>query len=290
MKKVIFFRVLIAFLFVVLVGVLPTVCAFIPYGEPTVVDDKVNASFVQGSEAKLTLQIDVNNSTMVKITSMGFAVEVLRKGWEEDIDNLTEDNALEWQDKWIVGYFESPVEFKANISFFGKGSLETVINLVSNDWVVNDTTDFEIGTPSEIAQSIANGEYEIVFIDGYFSYEKLDPYWYYVFGLILFFIVTLFFTKQKFYFEVDGNKIEVFASLKNVALIVNGEVIENKDTKNNKENTIVYNMGENEIKITIGRPVIMPNVKIKVNGKDAEFKKVKIHSFLKMQDKKKGAF
>lgn len=61
---------LILLIFVVFVGVLPTVCVFIPYNEPYVVDDKITSTQVEGSETSFNLAIKVKNPTMVNVTEM----------------------------------------------------------------------------------------------------------------------------------------------------------------------------------------------------------------------------
>ncbi len=268
MKKVKGFKVLILLIFIVLVGVLPTVCVFMPYNEPYVFDDKITAIQVEGSETKFTLNIQVKNPTMVKVTGLGYEVAILKKGWE-DVE-FDESNI----DEWCLEYFETPLEFEGDVSLFSYREMSAVLDVQQ----------------VFLADAINGEEYEFVFVDGYFTYTKLSAFWWYFIGLMLFCVVSLFFTKQKFYFEVGGNKVEVYAGPKAVALIVNGEVVENKSTKGQNNTAIEYKLGDDEIKIKIGRPGVMPNVETRVNGKEPKFTKVKINSFIKLKDKNKGAF
>lgn len=192
----------------------------------------------------------------------------MKKGCEDA--EIDENNI----DEWCLDYFETPLEFKEDISIFSSRDMSAVLN---------------VGQVF-LADAINSGEYEFVFIDGYFSYTKLSAFWWYFIGLALFCVASLFFTKQKFYFEVGGNKVEVYAAPNTVALIVNGEVVENKNTRGQNNLVIENKLGEDEIKLKVGRPGVMPNVEIKVNGKEPTFTKVRINSFIKLKDKNKRAF
>jgi len=268
MKKVKIFKVLILMIFIVLVVVLPTVCVFMPYNEPYVVGDEIITTQVEGSETKFNLEIQIKNPTMVKVTSMGFSVAILKKGWEEvEID---ENNI----DEWRLQSFDTPLVFDKDIFLFASKKVNSVLDVE------------EIF----LADALNSGEYEFVFIDGYFTYTKLSAFWWYFIGLTLFCVASLFFIKQKFYFQVGNNKVEVYAGPKSVALIVNGEVIENKSTRGVTNLVVDYKIGDDQIKLKVGRPGVMPNVQTTVNDKEPNFTKVKINSFLKLTDKKKGAF
>ncbi len=268
MKKVKIFKVLILMIFIVLVVVLPTVCVFMPYNEPYVVGDEIITTQVEGSETKFNLEIQIKNPTMVKVTSMSFSVAILKKGWEEvEID---ENNI----DEWCLQSFDTPLVFDKEIFLFASKKVDSILD-VKEIFLVD---------------ALNSGEYEFVFIDGYFTYTKLSAFWWYFIGLTLFCVASLFFTKQKFYFQVGNNKVEVFATPKSVAIIVNGEVVENKNIKGQNNTVIEYKLGDDEIKIKVGRPGVMPNVETRVNGKEPQFTKVRIKSFIKLQDKNKGAF
>lgn len=232
-----------------------------PYGEPIVVDDKIQATIVEESETNFTLKIDVKNPTLVKVTSMGFDLALVKIGWE---DGMTEDNV----DDWVIDWFDEVV-FESNVAMLQTKSM-------------TKTVDVGLATS---AQGIIDGTYEFVIVDGYFTYTKLGAYWYYMIGLAVFTLVSLLFSKQKFYFNVGTDKIEVYATMTRTTLIVNGEVVEDKNHRG-QDSVITHKIGEDEIKINVSRPIVAPNIKISVNNKEPQFTRVRQNCFIKMQDKK----
>ena len=119
----------------------------------------------------------------------------------------------------------------------------------------------------------------------FIPYIKLDAFWYYMIGLVIFCLFSLLFSKQKFYFDVGSDKVQVYATMSKTAIIVNGQVLEDK-THKGQDCEMRHTVGGNEIKIKISRPVVAPNIAITVNGQEPKFTNVKQNVFLKLNNKK----
>lgn len=247
MKKVKLFKLLTIFMFVLLVIALPTVCAFIPYNEPVFVD----------KEGVFDIAYDQEND-------VGYVLGRLDNPCMISISEL--EFKLVFEDETETVIHTTNVKVKLDIGWFGRKEFIQEIDLGA----VKGTSEFYF-TATDI----------------YYTYTKLGAYWYYMIGLVLFCLITFLYSKQKFYFDIGSDKVEIYATMSRTVIIVNGEIVADKVHKG-QEGELTYKLGEeNEIKVEVSRPMTAPNIKIKVNGKEPEFTKVKQNCFLKVQDKKK---
>ena len=142
------------------------------------------------------------------------------------------------------------------------------------------TDDFRLpsGTDPESATCYAS---EILY-----SYNKVD--WYFIFGigLLVYCLYSLLFLKQKYYFEVDGQQVEVYVGMSKTAILVNGQVVqEQRRVGNGNFTNLVYTLGDKMIRVASNKAFIFPSTKITVDGQKANITKARQHCFVRMIDK-----
>lgn len=193
----------------------------------------------------------------------------------------------------VVGELKNPTivkiyELELHIEFYDENEdyISTKTVTIKQDFNAFSTTEFaEYFT---IGSREWNAEYYMCG-DIYYTYTKLSWYLYFMMGLVAYFIFTLFFSKQKYYFEKDGKNFEVFVSSYKVVIVMDGQIVAEQGIRTAFSSITTFQDGESQLAVDVRKPIISLcfKVEIKYAGEKIEPTEVKQHSFLKVIDKKK---
>ncbi len=174
-----------------------------------------------------------------------------------------------------INFYNENDEFittkKVNVTLnVGAGQTKEFIETINVGTVLNEQCQYGVG-------------------DILYTYTQLSWYLYFCMGICAYFITFLLLGKQKYYFEVNGQKVEVFASSYKLALIVDGEKVAETTQRKGIMLDLEYKLGESEIKVESRNPIILPGPKvtIMVDGSKPTITDTKQHGFIKIESKKK---
>lgn len=167
-----------------------------------------------------------------------------------------------------VGFYD------ADGNFIGSKEIE-----VDRSFGSTSTTTFE--APFIFASTQTPSDYMVE--DLYYTYEKLNWYFYFCIGIVLYGLISLLFCKQKHYFEVDGNKAEAYVGPMKLALVINGNVV--KETTQRGHAEINYTLNDKMIRVQKLPSFLSAKVNIFVEGRPATITKARQNAFIKVVDK-----
>ncbi|MBP3344819.1 MAG: hypothetical protein J6K97_01280 [Clostridia bacterium] len=133
-----------------------------------------------------------------------------------------------------------------------------------------------------------NGEYEVILESAEYEYTGLYPWTWYLIGFLMFMLSTMFFSKKKFYFDIQNHKVEIYATLKKAVLIIDGKKFKELKIKTRFQTAkCAFKVSGKVLSVNLKMGNIFPNVEVKVDGEIPEFTEIKQHVFLKAEDKQK---
>lgn len=240
---------ILIFAFVIFVVALPTVCVFIPYKDPILIDERFNVLY-NDDFGRLEIWGEVKNPTVCKINKLIFDVSLF------DIygDEIYSENV------------EVEIELKAGDTQAFSQDLNYIVNL-NNDALYSF--------------SVYNFEYE---------YNTLYAWVWYVFGFGTFGLFALLFKKIRISFQVEGHKVDIYATETRAVLVVDGKVF--KELKLASRSSIEkrsFRIKERILKIELKYGYMYPDINVWVDGKEPSFAKITQHSFLKIPKKQQNA-
>ncbi len=122
-----------------------------------------------------------------------------------------------------------------------------------------------------------------------YSYTQLSWYLYFLMGLCVYLITYALLGKQKYFFEVNGQKVEVFVSSNKAAIVVDGQNVAETTERRSYYMQLEYKLGESEIKVEARKPVLLPWPKVKITVDDTAptITDTRQHGFIKIVSKDK---
>lgn len=118
------------------------------------------------------------------------------------------------------------------------------------------------------------------------TYDKLNWYIPLIIGVVAVILAKLFFANRKYYLDIDGKKVVIFASWRKTGIIVDGVLI-----KEGKLPVLPFEVALFSVKVA-GHKLkyysmngdIVPNINTFVDDKQAKYTHVRQHIFVRMMD------
>lgn len=263
MKKLKIIKIINVIALLLFVVGLPVLWCFMPLQEPDIVNFSI--SEVSSDDYGMTeyhIEGEFKNPTIFKMDEVLLYVGLL------EFDDVVEGgpNSEIYDEDWDIAIDGLEVEVELEGSFNAFGTKKFYANFT--------------------AETFENYKADWFGFD--YGYSKINVVFIILLGLVLYFIFSAFFMKQKFYFEIDGKKAEVYVGANKAALIINGQIVCEQKFKGNELLTkMEYAYGEKKLEVKIRRSIGVPSSKadITFDGQVVEITDAKQHSFLKEIDK-----
>ena len=247
---------IIAILFLILVGAVPTVCMFVPEW--------------------------IANKTVA---------EELEKEPGLDLE-ITE---LSSGDLYLTGKINNPSKLDYTtfvIYAYGTDASQTEIYtatvVVSNIKAESQKSVYQRVTFSDEVVYYLSDEFAYEYEYSY-EYESLSPFVFYMIGFGVWFISLLFFQRKKLTFEMGSHKVEVLAGMAKLKVAIDGKIYKDEKLKTRFEKAEAkYKVAGQILNVQFKAGLYFPNVKITVDGVEPKFTKIQQHSFLKLKEEKKA--
>ena len=104
--------------------------------------------------------------------------------------------------------------------------------------------------------------------------------------IVVHLLLQLIFAKRKYYFEVNGHQVVVFASFKQAAIIVDGVLVKKGKLPSFRQEVALFNyrIDDQSISIYTLNGALIPSARITLNRVDVKYTKVRQNPFVKLMD------